>query len=349
MDEREALRVGLVGCGFHGGNMAQAVFRSDRLRLVACADPDDDATHHIGDLAAGAGQPDGVSRHGSLDAMLSEADIGAVVIATPHHMLAPLSLAAIRAGKHVLVEKPMALDEARAREVEFAAASAGVTCMVGYSFRFGPCRFVHDLIEQGAVGDIRAITGSIGAGRMDDGWVASREFGGGPLLYVGCHVIDSALWFAAEEPTSVWASVHERPETGVDDTSMLHLEFSHDRVGQFLVTQSAAGFFFELQVVGQAGSITLRGHNFVQFEIEVWSDALPAYAEPTFIRPNMWRDHITMMLMPELAEFADAVGQNRPPGITASDGRRVLRVIDAALESGRTGQAMNLAPLLAAY
>ena len=272
-----------------------------------------------------------------------------MLIATPHDQLAPLALSAIRAGKHVLVEKPMALDEAQGREVEFAAASAGVTCMVGYSFRYGMASHVSDLLAQGAVGDLRAITGSIGLPRLDNGWVARAESGGGPLLYVGCHLIDLALWFLAEEPASVWASVHERAGTGVDDTSALQLDFSDDRVAQFLVTQSAAGFFYDMQVIGRSGWITLRGRNFVQFEIEVYSDELPALQEPTIIRPNMQGDHVTSMLMPELAEFAQAIDQGRRPGVTASDGRRVLRVLDAARESGRTHQAMTLTPMLAAY
>ena len=343
MDNHEALRVGLVGCGRHGGALAQGVMRSEQLRLVACADPDVAATRDIGALA------DGIGRYGSLAELLGEADVDAVLIATPHDQLAPLSLSAIRAGKHVLVEKPMALDESEAREVEFAAASAGVTCMVGYSFRYGMASYVSDLLAQGAVGDLRAITGSIGLPPLDSGWVARPESGGGPLLYVGCHLIDLALWFLAEEPTSVWASVRERAGTGVDDTSAIQLAFSDDRVAQFLVTQSAAGFFYELQVIGRSGWITLRGRNFTQFEIEVLSDEVAAWREPTLIRPNMQGDHITSMLMPELAEFAQAVAEGRPPGVTASDGRRVLRVLDAVRESGHTRQATTLAPMLAAY
>jgi predicted dehydrogenase len=275
--------------------------------------------------------------------------VDAILLATPHDQLAPLALSAIRSGRHVFVEKPMALDEAQGREVEFAAASAGVTCMVGYSFRYGMARYVFDMIVRGAIGDLRAIIGSIGEPPMDSGWTAKRESGGGPLLYVGCHLIDLALWLVGEEPTSVWASIHRRPATGVDDTSALQLEFTEDRVAHFLVTQSATGFFYDVKVIGRAGSITLRGRNFVQFEIEVQSDALPAWREPTVIRPTMQRDHITMMLMPELAEFADAVGQSRPPRVTASDGRRVLRVLDAARESERTRQPTALAPMLAAY
>lgn len=344
MDKPETLRVGVVGCGNHGGALAQAVVRSDNLRLLACADPDAAATRRVADLA------NGVSTHESLADLLVAADVDAVLIATPHDVLAPLGLSAIRAGKHVLIEKPMAMDEPQAREVEFAAASAGVNCMVGYSFRYGMARYLHDLLAQGTVGDLRAITGSIGTPRMNSSWIAQPESGGGPLLFVGCHLIDLALWFVAEEPASVWATVQHRPDTGADDTSAIQLEFSDGRVAQFLVTQSAAGFFYDLRVIGRSGSIALRGRNFVQFEVEVCSTALAAYREPMIIRPTMERDHITMMLLPELAEFADAIEHGRPPGVTASDGRRVLRVLDAVRESGRTRQATALdPPMLAAY
>jgi predicted dehydrogenase len=344
MDDLEALRIGVIGCGNQGGALTQAVVRSDNLRLVACADPDAAAAGQVAALA------DGVSTHESLGDLLHAADVDAVLIATPHDVLAPLALLAIRAGKHVLIEKPMAMNELEAREVEFAAASAGVTCLVGYSFRYGMARYVHELIAAGAVGDLRAITGSIGTPRMNSGWIAKPDAGGGPLLFVGCHLIDLALWFIAEEPASVHAMVQHRRDTGADDTTAIQLEFGDGRVAQFLVTQSAASFFYDLQVIGRSGSIALRGHNFVQFEVEVISTVLPAYREPTVIRPTMEPDHITMMLVPQLAEFADAIEHARPPRITASDARRVLRVLDAVSESGRTGQAKPLdAPILAAY
>lgn len=344
MNQLDALRVGLVGCGFQGEALAQAVVRTDKLELLACADPDTAAVRR----AAAFGN--GVSTHASLEDLLSAADVDAVLIATPHDALAPLALSAIRAGKHLLVEKPMALNEAEAREVEFAAASAGVTCMVGYSFRYGMARVVHDLLVQGAVGDLQAISGSIGTTQLNNGWIAQADSGGGPLLYVGCHLIDLALWFIGEEPARLSASVRNRADTGVDDTSAIRLEFSQGRVAQFVVTQSAAGFFYDLQVIGDSGFIGLRGRNFVQFDIEVHSSVLEAYREPTIIQPTLKRDHITMMFVPELAEFADAVEQGRPPGVTASDGRRVLRVVDAVSMCGRTGQTAELSsPMIGAY
>ena len=76
--------------------------------------------------------------------------------------------------------------------------------------------------------------------------------------------------------------------------------------------------------------------------IEVSSKLLPAYAEPTVIRPSVRRDTIAMMLTPELEAFADAVYERRQPAITAADGRQVLRILDAVTESGRTGRPIVL-------
>jgi predicted dehydrogenase len=323
--------------------LAEAVVRSDQFQLVACVDPDATATQTVAGLA------DGVSSHESVADLLDAEDVDAVLIATTHDALAPTALAAVRAGKHVMVEKPMALNEEQAKLVEFAAASSDVTCMVGYSFRYGMAHHVWDLLARGAVGDTRAITGAIGTGAMDSGWVAQADSGGGPMLFVGCHLIDLALWFMGEEPTNVSATVEDRPDSGVDDTSAITLRFSDRRLAQFLVTQGAPGFFYDLRIIGSSGFIALRGRNFVQFDIEVQSETLHAYREPTIIQPAMQGDHITMMLMPELAEFATAILDGRPAAITTTDGRRVLRVIDAARQSSNTRQAVVLAPTLSAY
>jgi hypothetical protein len=103
-----------------------------------------------------------------------------------------------------------------------------------------------------------------------------------------------------------------------------------------------------LLLVNEAGASPSK--RLSRFQIEVQSTVVAAYQDPTLIRPLMQRDHITMMLMPEMAEFADAIEHRRAPGITASDGRRVLRVLDAVIASGRSRKAVAVgAPILAAY
>lgn len=346
MSELAAPRIGLVGCGVHGTNLAQAAVRTESLDLVACADPDESAARR----AAAFGSD--VSVHDSVESLLASTRVDAVLIATPHHLLASTALAAIRAGKHVLVEKPMAMNAAEGEEVELAANRAGVICMPGYSFRFLIRRPIEALLASGAVGEILAISGSIGTRSMTRPWMTRPETGGGPLMYVGCHLIDFVLWLTGDEVVRVFADVHRRADTGTDETSAIQLGLEKGSVGQLLVTQQAPGFFFDLHIEGRSGSIALRGPrlfgprgadvNFLQFEVEVFSNAVPEYSEPTVIRPAIRGNNISMMLVPELEEFASSVRERRTPWITAADGCRVLQVLDAVVESGNSGQLVAL-------
>jgi hypothetical protein len=114
------LRLGLVGCGFQGSALATAATATAGVRLVACADPDAVAAASVAALA-----PD-VSAHSSIEALLDHEEVDAVVVATPHHLLCPITLAAIRAGKHVLAEKPIGLNEHEAATIEAASRPLSV-------------------------------------------------------------------------------------------------------------------------------------------------------------------------------------------------------------------------------
>jgi predicted dehydrogenase len=336
MDTQSPLRLGLVGCGKQGGALAEAAGRIAGLRLVACADPDYAAASRV------AGERRDVSTHASVEALLGESDVDAILVATPHHLLYPVALAAIRAGKHVMAEKPIALNEREAAELEAAAERAGTCFMSGYSFRFSMARHVHELVASGAVGEIRAITGAIGCPPIDEGWAAFPETGGGPLLYLGSHLVDMVLWFVDDQPIEVSGDVQRRADTGADDISAFQVRFARGATAQCLVTQGASAFFYTIDLHGSAGRITLRGWNFLQFEIEVSSSTNPSYTQPTVIRPRIWRDNIAMMFEPELEEFASAMREKRRPAITASDGRQVLKVLDAVIRANRADRSLAI-------
>ena len=121
----QPLRVGIVGCGFQGRALARAATLTTAVRLVACADPDAAAAGSVAALAQE------VSSHSSAEALLSNAAVDAVLVATPNHLLCPVSLAAIRAGQHVLAEKPIGLNEQEAAAVDGEAARVGVGYMAG--------------------------------------------------------------------------------------------------------------------------------------------------------------------------------------------------------------------------
>jgi UDP-N-acetyl-2-amino-2-deoxyglucuronate dehydrogenase len=335
MANDQVLRIGIAGCGGQGQVLANAVNRMDELQLVACADPDRPAASRVAALSRN------VTPHASLDGLLGETEVDAVLIATTHHMLAPAALIAIRAGKHVLIEKPIALNAREATELEVAAEQAGVCFMSGYSFRYGMAKPLRDLVDAGALGEIQAASGTIVIGPMNETWRAYPESGGGPLLYVGSHLVDLFLWFLGD-PVEVSAHVRRRADTGADELSAFRIGFAGGAQAQGLVSQTAHTLDYSLEIIGREGRVVLRGSNFLQYEIEVTSRAMAAYGQTTVIRPGIWWDNIQMMFVPELADFAAAIRAGSPSPITARDGRRVLQVLDAITESGRTGVPVPL-------
>ncbi|MEP7189442.1 MAG: Gfo/Idh/MocA family oxidoreductase [Roseiflexaceae bacterium] len=182
MHEQTPLRVGIIGCGYQGGILAQAIGRTTSLQVTACADPDHIAAARVAKLAGN------VAVYASIDALLQAVTVDAVIIATSHDVLYETALAALHAGKHVLAEKPIGMDEKEAAQLEIAVQGTDLCFMAGYSFRYiAAFQKVHALVQANAVGEMLSIAGAIGISPMSSGWEARSETGGGPLLYYGSH------------------------------------------------------------------------------------------------------------------------------------------------------------------
>lgn len=305
MDSHSRVRVGIVGCGYQSYLMTQAIAKVDMLRVTACADP-------VKDAAAKAAALAGHSEiYASADEMLDKSEVDAVIIATPHHVLHEIALLAIDAGKHVLTEKPIAINEREAITIEEAVAETDVCFMSGYSLRFFVAqKQVYDLLEAGAVGDIQAITAGMGMGPLT-GWQANAETGGGQLLYLGSHLVDEILWFLKDEPAEVYADVRYRSDTGTDETSAFQIRFAEGAVAQCIVTQAVEEWFDFVNIYGRDGRLSLASSYWLQYNISASSRKMKAYTQPTMICPRLTDDPIMMMLVPELEEFATAIKENR--------------------------------------
>lgn len=337
MTNNHQLHVGIVGCGHQGGWMARAIERTAELCVTACADPDRDAATRVAALCGHS------NVYPSIAELLSDGDVDACIVATPHDALYEVSLSAINAGVHVLAEKPIALNGREAAEIADAVEKAGISYMSGYSFRFAAgLKQVHDLLAAGAVGQIQAISANIGTRPKLSGWISDPATGGGALLYLGSHLVDEVLWFLNDDPVEVYADVRHRADTKADDTSAFQIRFAGGAVAQCIATQASAMFFNNVDIIGSDGRLSLWGSGFLAYDISVSSAKIEAYSQPTILRPRVIGDPILAMLVPELKEFAAAVQENRQPSITAADGRRVLNILDAVVRSGRIGQPVEL-------
>lgn len=205
---------------------------------------------------------------------------------------------------------------------------------------------MHELLKADAVGEILTISGAIGVAPMSSGWRASPETGGGPLLYVGSHLVDLMLWYLEDDPVAVVADVRYRADTRADETTTFQLQFARSAVAQGLVTQTATGLFNNLDIYGRHGRISLRSVGF-DYNIDIVSRTMPDYAQPTTIHIPQVDDRRILMHLPQLAEFAQAIHACRQPTVTVTDGRRVLKVLDAIIKFDRTGEPVRFGHRLA--
>jgi len=336
MSNSQPLRVGLIGCGYQGQWLARAVTELDSFQLTACTDPEPQATAAITAIV------DKVRVEESAEAVIDAVDL--VLIATPHYLLQPFALQAVNAGKHVLAEKPIALNEKQAEELEGAVTRSGVTYMAGYSFRyFPPVAEAKRLISKGIIGDIQTISVGISRGGLHSGWVSDRDAGGGILSFYGCHIVDRILWFVDDKPVEVMATVSYFPESGVDQTSMFQVRFEKGIIAQFNICGSSAGWFDFAHVCGRDGHLYLTMPVIPNYVLTVSSTVDEAYATPKTTAMAVDRETaVRQMLVAELTDFAQAIQENRQAPITVADGREVLQVLDAVIISGQTGRPVSL-------
>ena len=344
----DAIKLGLIGCGGQGGYLSEAAAVSGRAELVACADIDAARAEHF---AAQFGYAD---FFGNAAEMLDEADVEAVIVATSHDHLQPAALDAVRAGKHALVEKPMALTAEAGRELVAAARKADVRLMCGYTLRFLPERQeMRRLLDAGAVGQVTHVLSGQLIGAMG-GWLADRTRGGGPIYYVGSHALDFLLWMAEAPVESVFAQMNWKADGSVETDASIAIRFTDGTLGQLLTSQRMGGRYGWCDVIGTAGRLRAEWEN---DEVFVQSQAMPEYSRATHIEvpadahhPQFPREagarlsgfKYVRSWAAEFTEFADAIREGRDPSVSGEDAVRALEVIDAAFESDRTGAPVAL-------
>jgi len=166
--------------------------------------------------------------YGSYEELIADPDVEAVYIPLPNHLQVPWSIRAAEAGKHVLCEKPIALNAKEARAL-LAARDAHRVCIAeAFMVRTHPqWEEVERSISSGRIGPLRLVTGHFSYYRRDPSDIRSRpEWGGGALMGIGCYPIFIARWMFGAEPTEVTAMVNRDPELGIDRLTSGLLRFA---------------------------------------------------------------------------------------------------------------------------
>jgi len=224
------LRWGIAGTGRIAGVFARGLARSRTGRLVAVGSRARARAEAFGDRFRVA------TRHGSYEALFADDQVDAVYIATPHPTHAELAIAAAAAGRHVLCEKPLALNHAQAMAVVEAAAEHDVFLMEAFMYRLHPqTAKLLELVRSGEIGELRAIRATFCFAAHPDpaSRLFDRELGGGGILDVGGYCTSMARLIAGAEPVEVKA-LARIGETRVDESSAAVLRFPGGVVAEVL-------------------------------------------------------------------------------------------------------------------
>lgn len=216
---------GPAGWGILGTGKIARIFARDlaeaRLgRLVAVGSRD-------GERATAFAAEFGAARaHAGYDELIADPDVDFVYVATPHTTHVDMAVAAASAGKHVLCEKPLAVNAAGAREIAAAAANAGVFVMEAFAFRCHPqTRRLIELLQAGEIGELRSVTAAFGydAGPAPSNYLLKPGLAGGSMLDVGCYTVALARQLAGvvsnrpfREPVRLEGAGLLHPDHGVD-------------------------------------------------------------------------------------------------------------------------------------
>ena len=330
-----AVRIGLIGAGNIAGAHVQGYLRNpDIITFAAVADPDRSSAERR------AGET-GARIHTDYHDLLADPDIDAVDICLPHHLHRDAIVAAARAGKHILCEKPLCLSPAEAREVEEAVASAGVTLMCAHNQLFLPAvARAKALIEEGVLGRVYEVRTTDSFFNDFDpstmGWRAhASTSGGGELIDTGYHPTYLLLHLAGGEPSEVTAMLarHRLSFMEGEDSATVLVRFHNGVIGTIVTSwayQPADGTE-RFSVVGERGSLTSDG--------TVLSYRLRGAAEPVVLELDPVHEFGA-----ELGHFARSILDRTRPLHSEREGIQVLGIILAAYESARTKSTVAVDP-----
>ena len=330
--------IGIIGAGRICGAHAAAALALPETRLAGIAEID-------AERLAKATERFGCPGFADYREMLASPDVDAVVIALPHWLHHEVSVAASDAGKHVLLEKPMAMTVAECDAMNAAADRSGARLMVAHSQHFFPVNLqARQLLADGVIGDVVMATDTWYK-PFHEGvrppWFMEAGQGGGMWPMNGSHMIDRLTYFLGSDVTAVKAKVGN-PIFGYAATDMgaAFLDFASGISAQIMHAGYRDGVQrFEAEFTGTQAQLRVGGRELWIGREGKWQD-VPVESPVMTLRDDATLASPTFAL--QMREFALAITEGREPAVSGRYGRQVVRVLEACEESSRTGREVRL-------
>jgi len=335
--------IGIIGSGFMGRTYSETISKyCTRARLAAVT---------AGSRAEKLAKDYGMALEASTESLLSRGDVDAVFIATPHHLHFAEAVAAARAGKHMLIEKPMACSVADCDGVLEACKKARVWCSIAFTQRSRNCNIkAKQLIDEGAIGRIRHIeevalnaTGLVGLPK----WQSDPE-NLGTLFGHAIHNFDRIRWLTRAEIRTVYARCGSiEPDVKVEGSSMVLMTLTDGTVASLWASfqvpkPSFPRSQFSCRIIGEKGLIDLDAYGELRVATDgewktVENQAPIDWQGKGFLDPVRLESYTR-----QCQDFIDAVVDRRPPAVTGWDGRQAVAAALAAYQSSASGGEIAL-------
>jgi len=333
------LGVGVVGCGLIGKRRAREAAASAHSRLVAASDARPESASETVAEFGGRAVADWHD-------IVAAPDVDVVIVATPNGFLAEVALAALAAGKHVLLEKPMGRNVAEARAIADAAHAARRLVKVGFNHRYHPAiARAHERFALGDIGpliNLRVRYGHGGRPGYEKEWRGNFELaGGGELTDQGVHALDLVHWFAglpthlfAMTQTAVW------PIAPLEDNGFALLRFDGARIASVHTTWTQWKNLFSLEIFGERGALIVEGlgGSYGVETLTVHERAMQGGAPRTHVEAFEGPDASWTL---EWADFTAALLEGKPYHGGPRDGLAVMAMLRDLYASAQSLQAVQ--------
>ncbi len=343
---------GIIGTGTIAAIHADAIAMLPGTRLSAVTDVADGVAQTFAAARGCAAEP-------SLDALLSRRDVDVVCVCVPSGLHAEVGVRAAKAGKHLVVEKPVDVTLDAADRLLAAAREAGVALTVMSQHRFDPgVAELKRLIDDGALGTLvlgEASTKWYRTQAYYDSapWRGTWAMDGGSLLNQGIHYVDLLRWCMGPPAEVTAACTTQAHRIEVEDTALAIVRFASGAVGTITATTAAyPGFPQWLEITGTEGTVTVEDGRIVRSSLRPAHASrsasrapapVPAPAHPP--AQAAAADPAALDASSHAAQIADllaSVEEGREPAVSGASGREALEIVCAVYESSRTGRPVSL-------
>lgn len=337
--KNDEVQVCVVGAGRAGVIHARAITRTPGARLAAIVDSNEDACKTVcRELGAARSYPEYLGA-------IENPDIDAVIIATPTRLHYEIVVAAAKAGKHILCEKPMAMNPAQCEEMVQAAQVNHIKLQIGFMRRFDEgFRRAKGIVQRGQIGQVVLVKSLTHGPSTPKRWQYDISGSNGPLAEVNSHDIDTLRWFTESEFAKVYAIAgnYRCPEARDEfpdfyDNVSLVASFENGMQGMIDGAVSVKyGYDARAEVLGTEGvlSVGQLAHHSV----------FTCTRHGEIVRPavSSWRDLFADAYVAEDKAFIASIRDNTDPVVGGYDGMMVVKVVEAGNQSIREGRPVCL-------